>query len=128
MGDNIPDGLHTVTPYFTVLDADLLVAFLGSAFGGQVVKEDRDRHGRIRHARVRIGDSIIMLNEASAEYPANDSQIHILVADVDAAFDRAVNQGASVIMEPNLRRHGDRMAGVVDPCGNRWWIASPQRA
>jgi uncharacterized glyoxalase superfamily protein PhnB len=119
-----PEGYHTITPYFTVPDADQLIAFLQAVFEGQVVKQDRDDDGRIRHARVRIGDSVIMLNEASAEYPANHSQVHVYIADVEATFTRALEEGASAIMTPNRRPYGNRMAGVRDPCGNTWWIAS----
>lgn len=121
----MPDGYHTITPYFTVLDADRLISFVTAAFEGQVVKEDHDQNGRIRHARVRVGDSLMMLNEAGAEYPPNDSQMHLYVADVDVTFRRALREGAIAVMQPNERPHGDRMAGLLDPCGNTWWIATP---
>lgn len=124
MGRDVPAGYHAITPYFTVGDADRLIAFMTGAFGGHVLMEDRE-NGRVRHARVRIGDSIVMLNEAGGDYAANASQMHLYVEDVDATFARALQQGASALMEPNCRPHGDRMAGFVDPCANTWWIASP---
>lgn len=122
----MPDGYHTITPYFTVRDAERLISFVTAAFGGQVVNEDRDQDGRIRHARVCVGDSVMMLNEAGAEYPPNDSQMHLYVADVDVTFRRALREGATAVMQPNERPHGDRMAGLLDPCGNTWWIATPR--
>ena len=124
MVENLPEGYHAVTPYFTVPDADRLIAFMVGAFDGSVLLEDRDGSGRVKHARVRIGDSIVMLNEAG-DYAANASQIHLYVSDVDATFARALREGASTLMEPNERPHGDRMAGFRDPCANTWWIASP---
>ena len=114
----------TITPYFTVADADLLIQFLTKLFDAKLVKEDRYESGKIQHARLRIGDALIMLNESSVDYPANISQMHIRVDDTDAAFERAMKLGASPLMPPNLRPHGERMAGIKDPCGNIWWIAS----
>ena len=125
-GSIIPEGYHTITPYFTVPDADHLILFVTSAFDGQLLKEDRYENGRLRHARIRIGDSIMMLNEAGGDYSANESQMHLYVADVDAVYRKALDQGASAVMEPNDRPHGDRMAGLRDPCGNTWWIATPR--
>ena len=122
----MPAGYHAITPYFTVADANRLIAFMMGAFDGQVLIEDRSENGRVRHARVRIEDSIVMLNEAGDDYTANESQMHLFVADVDATFTRALQQGASALMEPNNRPHGDRMAGFCDPCANSWWIASPR--
>ena len=114
----------SVTPYFTVSDADRLLAFLVSVFGGSVIKENRYENGRVQHARVRIGDSIVMLNEGTDTYPANVSQMHLYVEDADATYETALRCGATPLMEPNDRPHGDRMAGIEDPCGNIWWIAS----
>ena len=125
MADEWPDGLHSVTPYFTVRDADRLIAFLIAAFDAEVVMDKRMPDGALKHARLRIGDSIIMMNQATEAFPANVSQMHLYTADLDAWFAAAHNAGGTVIMEPNIRPHGDRMAGIEDPCGNIWWIATP---
>ena len=120
----IPEGYHTITPYFTVSDADQLLEFLVEAFGGTIVVTNRYPNGNIQHARVRIGDSVIMLNESNEQYPVNVSQMHLYVDDVEIVFSKALSAGAISIMEPNVRPHGDHMAGVKDPCGNIWWIAT----
>jgi len=120
----LPEGYHTITPYFTVSDADQLLEFLIEAFGGAIVATNRYPTGRIQHARVRVGDSVIMVNESNEEYPVNVSQMHLYVDDVEIVFSQALSAGAVSIMEPNERPHGDRMAGVKDPCGNIWWIAT----
>ena len=125
MVGNVPEGYHAITPYFTVVDADRMIAFMMGVFEGRVLVEDRSENGRVRHARVRIGDSIVMLNEAGDDYAANESQVHLYVVDVDATFKRALQEGASSLMVPNDRPHGDRMAGFRDPCANTWWIAAP---
>lgn len=123
---NAPDGYHSVTPYFTVHDADRLIEFLVAAFDATIVIEKRDGNNKIEHARVRIGDSILMLNESTDKYPVNVSQMHLSVVDADTTFSTALQAGAIALMMPNLRPHGDRMAGIEDPCGNIWWIATPR--
>lgn len=115
--------LGTITPYFTVKDADTFIAFVLAVFDAELIKEDRYETGRIQHARLRIGESILMLNEATDTYPANQSQMHVYVDDVDARFAKALKQGALPLMQPNLRPHGDRMAGARDSFGNVWWLA-----
>jgi len=71
----LPEGYHTITPYFTVSDADQLLEFLVEAFGGAIVAANRYPTRRIQHARVRVGDSVIMLNESNEQYPINVSQM-----------------------------------------------------
>ena len=122
--DNITNQLGTVTPYFTVENADVLIEFLVSVFGGHLIKENRYDNGSIQHARVCIGNSIIMLNQSTNDYPANVSQIHLYVNDVEDSYKAALQKGASSLMAPNKRPHGDKMAGIKDPCGNIWWIAT----
>ncbi|QIE44298.1 VOC family protein [Pseudohalocynthiibacter aestuariivivens] len=122
--DNTPEGYSSITPYFTVVGADRLIAFLITAFDATVIKTSRYENNLIQHARVRIGSSIIMLNESSETYPAITSQMHLFIPDVDATYEAALRSGAVSLMEPNDRPHGDRMAGIKDPCGNVWWIAT----
>lgn len=119
-----PEGHQSITPYFTVVDADRLISFLTAAFEAYVVKDSRYNDNRVQHARLLIGNSIIMLNESTEDYPANTSQMHLYVSDADRTYELALQSGAVSLMEPNDRPHGDRMAGVKDPCGNVWWIAT----
>ena len=119
-----PDGYTAITPYFTVDDGDRLIAFLKQAFNGTLIRENRYDNGRIQHARVQIADAVIMLNESTDTYAANVSQMHLYVADAQASYEKALEAGATSLMEPNIRPHGDKMAGVTDPCGNIWWLAT----
>ena len=114
----------SVTPYFTVPDADQFIEFLIATFHGILVKQHRYENGRIQHARVQIDESLLMINESNDTYEANASQMHIIVEDADVTYRTALLNGARSIMEPNDRPHGERMAGVTDPVGNTWWIAS----
>ena len=122
--DSAPKGYHSITPYFTVNDAEKFIEFLIVVFDASVIKETRYENNRIQHARVRIGSSIIMLNEGSVTYPVITSQMHLFVSDTDTTYKAALKAGAVTLMEPNDRPHGDRMAGIKDPCGNIWWIAT----
>lgn len=117
---------QTITPYFTVRGADRLMDFLITAFDASVIKESRYDDGSVQHVRLLIGNSLIMLNECTDDYPANKSQMHIHVEDADKAYQSARHLGAVSLMKPNDRPHGDRMAGIEDPCGNVWWLASHQ--
>ena len=122
--DNFDLKQQTITPYFTVQNADRMMDFLMAAFGAKLVKENRYEDNSIQHARLSIGNSLIMLNESTSDYPINVSQMHIRVDDTDSDYQSALNLGALSLMEPNDRPHGDRMSGIKDPCGNVWWMAS----
>lgn len=121
---NTPEGYQSITPYFTVVDADSFITFLMAAFDATVIKENRYDDNRIQHARLRIGDTIIMLNQSTDDYPANISQMHLYVDDTDTTYEQALKLGGVSTMKPNDRPHGDRMAGITDPCGNVWWITT----
>ena len=118
-----PARVGTVTPYFTVTDPDALIEFATKVFGAKIVKENRYDTGELQHARLQIDDALIMVNQATEAYVANVSQIHLYVGDVDACYRQALGHGALSLMAPNLRPHGEKMAGLKDPCSNIWWIA-----
>ncbi|CAN5371059.1 hypothetical protein BH18THE2_BH18THE2_33350 [soil metagenome] len=81
--------------------------------------------GTIGHAEVRLGDSVIMVSDAQGEeYKPMQSGIHLYVEDCDSIYKRALEAGATSIMEPADQFYGDRSAGVKDQFGNRWWIAT----
>ena len=119
-----PNDKQRITPYFTVKNADAFVSFVRTVFKADLFKEDRYPDGAIQHARLSISGNVIMLNEASDEYQPNQSQLHVYVDSVEQTYSIALQQGATSLMQPNLRPHGDRMAGFKDPFGNIWWIAA----
>jgi PhnB protein len=119
----IPEGYHTVTPYLVVQGVAKLIDFLKRAFDAQELMRMPRPDGTILHAEVKIGDSIVMMGEATGEHkPMPGSNLY--VADTDATYKRALQAGASSTMEPADQFYGDRNAGVVDPVGNHWWIAT----
>ncbi|MBO0729570.1 MAG: VOC family protein, partial [Acidimicrobiaceae bacterium] len=80
--------------------------------------------GSVGHAEVRIGDSVIMLSEATDRFPQGRSAAYVYVDDVDAVFQRALAAGAQSLSEPSDKFYGNREAGVSDAFGNIWWIAT----
>lgn len=120
----IPAGYHAVTPYLTVDGAERLLDFVKKAFGADETVRMPGPDGRIGHAEVRIGDSVVMLADAWEEAPAIQSTLHLYVEDADATYRRAVEAGGESLREPEDQFYGDRMGGVLDPVGNTWWIST----
>lgn len=116
----IPEGYNSLSPYLVVEGADQLVAFLQQTFGAEVLRQMTRPDGKIGHAEIRVGDSIVMLADAAPAAP----MLHVYVDDVDAAYARALAAGATSIRVPEDQFYGDRSAGVVDAFGNQWWLAT----
>jgi PhnB protein len=120
----IPEGYHTVTPYVVVPGVAKLIDFLKQAFDAKELHRMAGPDGRIMHAEVKIGDSPVMLGEPMGEWKAMPCAVYIYVADTDAVYNSALRAGATSMMEPADQFYGDRNAGVKDPAGNLWWIAT----
>ncbi len=120
----IPDGYHAVTPYLVVPGAAKLMDFLQRAFGAQEVGRYPQPDGTLMHAEMRIGDSVVMMSDASSMMPAMPACMLLYVTDCDATYKRAVQAGATSVREPENQFYGDRSGGVKDAFGNMWWIAT----
>lgn len=120
----IPDGYHAVSPYLIVTGASALIAFLKTSFDAKEVHTMLRPDGTVQHADLTIGDSHVMIAEAAAPWSPMPTSIYLYVADTDAAYRRAIEAGATSLMEPADQFYGDRNAGVKDPVGNLWWIAT----
>jgi uncharacterized glyoxalase superfamily protein PhnB len=120
----IPEGFHTVTPYLIVDDVPRLIGFLVAALGAQEVDRTVASSGRVMHATVRIGDSMVMMGGAMEGFPPMSTTLYVYVEDTDGTYRRAIAAGATSLMEPADQFYGDRNAGVADPSGNRWWFAT----
>lgn len=130
---SVPQGFHTVTPGFAVKDAARAIEFYKQAFGAEEVNRMTTPDGKVMHAEIRIGDSIIMLGEEFPGAGGNPSPqtvgnttvtLHIYTPDVDAAFDRAVKAGAKVAMPVSDMFWGDRYGRLTDPFGHSWSLAT----
>ena len=131
----IPEGFGTLTPHITVKGAKKAIEFYQKAFGAETLTLHAMPDGTVMHASVRIGNSILMLNDEFPQMGAKGPQsmggtavtLHLYVADVDKAFDRAVKAGATVIMPVADQFWGDRYGLVSDPFGHQWSIATHMR-
>jgi PhnB protein len=120
----IPEGYHTITPFLYINDAANLIDFLKSAFDAT----EKERHsladGKIVHAEIKIGDSIIMIGDAHGDMPAMPAMMYLYVEDCDAVYKQAIAAGGKSLREPTTEFYGDRSSGIADPSGNQWWIAT----
>ena len=129
----VPAGYHTVTPYLTVLDAAQAIDFYGRAFGAREKQRMPGPGGKIMHAELQIGDSVVMLSD---EFPGmsgsrspqslggTSGYLFLYVPDVDAMFRRAVDAGAKVGMPLTDMFWGDRFGKILDPFGHTWGLAT----
>jgi uncharacterized glyoxalase superfamily protein PhnB len=120
----IPDGYHSVTPYLTIPGVAKLLDFLKQAFEAQELHRMPRPDGAIMHAEVRIGDSRVMMGEPMGNAQPMFGSLYLYVHDVDAVYKRALQAGATSTSEPADQFYGDRSAGIKDPVGNQWWIAT----
>jgi PhnB protein len=128
----IPDGYHRVTPYLVVTGAAGAIEFYKKVFGATELLRFPAPDGRIGHAEIRIGDTIVMLADEHPEIGARGpkafggSPISLLlyVEDVDRTVDRAVAAGAKLLRPVADQFYGDRTGGIEDPFGHQWYVAT----
>ncbi len=128
----IPDGYHSVQPYLMLKNCADAITFYTKAFGAKEKFRMPNAQGRIGHAEVEIGDSTIMMADEAPEMDAlsvehfGGSPISLLIytENCDAMYSQALAAGGKSLREPADQPYGDRMSGVRDPFGYKWWIAT----
>ena len=128
----VPEGYHTVTPDLAFRDAAQAIEFYTQAFGARELMRFKTPDGKIRHAEIKIGNSIVMLCDESpqggcaspATLRGTTTTLFLYVEDVDATFKQAVSAGARVVMPVADMFWGDRSGQVQDPFGHRWQLAT----
>jgi PhnB protein len=128
----IPEGYHTVTPYLSLDDAAGAIDFYKKAFGAKERMRMPTPDGRIGHAELEIGDSLVMLadtfpqsqTKSPKELGGTTGGIFLYVEDIDASYKQAVDAGATATMEPQDMFWGDRFGSLVDPFGHHWSLAT----
>ena len=128
----IPEGYSTISPYLAVDDAAEAIAYYKKAFGAEETVRMDAPDGKIGHAELKIGDSLVMLSDpfpqASTTPPkelgGTSASIFMYVEDVDAVVQKAVDAGATVTMEVEDQFWGDRFGSITDPFGHNWSIAT----
>lgn len=132
MVKSVPEGYHTVTPYLIVKDGAKALDFYAQAFGTVEHLRMQDPTGKIGHAEITIGSSRIMLADEHPEVGAlspptvggTPVSLHVYVEDVDGVVERAVAAGATLTRAVADQFYGDRIGGITDPFGHRWFIAT----
>jgi PhnB protein len=128
----IPEGYPQVTPYLAVDGADAAIKFYGDVFGATERARMPAPGGKVGHAELQLGDSLIMLAD---EFPDMGSRspkavggtpvtISVYVEDVDGVFDRAIKAGAKALRPVENQFYGDRTGTFEDPFGHRWSVAT----
>jgi PhnB protein len=128
----IPEGYPQVTPYLHVDGADAAIEFYGKVFGAQERMRMPGPGGKVGHAELEIGESLIMLADPFPEMGVRGPKeiggtpvmISVYVEDVDTVFDAAVEAGANVLRPVENQFYGDRTGQFEDPFGHRWSVAT----
>jgi uncharacterized glyoxalase superfamily protein PhnB len=119
----VPKNHSIVSPYVVVESVPAVIAFAKKVFGAEPLGSHKHADGRIRHAEMKIGDSVIMLSEGSETTRPSPVMLHIYVEDVDGAYERAKTAGGTTVMPPTDMYYGDRNCGV-EALGISFWIAT----
>jgi uncharacterized glyoxalase superfamily protein PhnB len=119
-----PPGYSTVSPYLVVDGAARTIAFAERVFGATELRRFPDPSGRIVHAELRIGDSVIMVADGVEAWPPIPAHVHVYVPDVDATYRLALEAGATAVQAPVRKDDEDKRGGVRDAGGTTWWIAT----
>jgi PhnB protein len=123
--DYKPKGYNSVSPYFIIEEADRFVALMRQIFDARELRTYRMPDGSIMHGELMIDDSVIMLGNASKQYPAVPMVMHVYVEDVDHVWVKAINAGCEPVEAPTEREGDpDRRATFKDYGGNMWSIGT----
>ncbi len=119
-----PDKHSDVSIYMMANDAMAVINFAKAVFNAEELMSQAREDGSIMHAELRIGDSVIMLSQATDEYPAFPVWLHVYMPDVDETYETALRYGAATVQAPERKGDSDKRGGVRDAAGNTWWIAT----
>lgn len=128
----IPEGYHSVTPYLHIRGAADAIGYYKKVFGATEIMRMPSPGGKVGHAEIRIGDSMVMLADENPQIGALSPQsvggtsfgLAVYVANVDAVVQKAVESGAKLLSPVKNQFYGDRSGTITDPFGHRWYIAT----
>jgi PhnB protein len=126
----VPQGFHTVTAHLILDEAANTIDWYKKALGAEELSRSLGPDGKVMHAEIKIGDTILMVNDAmgGGKTPralgGSPASLWVYVADSDALFDRATAAGAQVVMPMMDQFWGDRTGTLTDPSGYQWTIAT----
>ncbi|WP_263352614.1 VOC family protein [Acidicapsa acidisoli] len=127
----VPEGYHSVQPYLMFVNTREAMAFFAKVFGAKEKLCMQSPEGRVHHAEIAIGDSVVMMADenpaieafAASHYGGSPVSVMVYVDDCDTTYAKALEAGATSLREPADQPYGDRMAGILDPFGYKWWVA-----
>lgn len=126
----VPEGWFALTPQIVVPDVDAAIAFYTAALGAESIFTIPGPDGKAMHGEVKLGDSIIMIDGENERMKSpltlggTPAELMVYVPDVDAAFQKAIDAGAKVVMPVEDQFWGDRYGVLTDPAGHRWGMAT----
>jgi PhnB protein len=127
----IPERYHSLTPNLICRNAVAAIDFYKKVFGATEIERFPGPDGKVMHAELKIGDSVIFVSDAMGQVAAgagpgvsNPMYLHLYVQDADAVFNRAVTAGARVDMPLQNMFWGDRYGKLTDPFGQQWGVAT----
>lgn len=119
----IPENYQTIMPYLILNNAEQFIAFVQKVFDAtETYRAMRDEQ-TIMHAEIMIGGSTIMFADSTEKFAVRNAGMFIYVDDADKTFKKAIDAGATVVMEVANQSYG-RSGGIQDPYGNIWWVTS----
>jgi PhnB protein len=120
-----PSGYNSVSPYFIVDGAQKLIDFLVQLFDGKELRKYKREDGTVMHAEVKIDDSVVMISDATDEYPPVTIIMHVYVPDVNTTYIKALKLGASELQKPkNNEGDPDNRGTFLDFAGNMWSVST----
>ena len=120
-----PENYNSVSVYIVADSAQRVIDFLKKTFDTAELRRFGTPEGKIMHAEVRVGDTVVMIADAGGAYPAFPVWLHVYVANDQATYKKALAAGGVSVQEPvNKPGDPDLRGGVKDPCGNTWWIST----
>ena len=128
----IPDGYYSLTPYLVITGAAAAIDFYSKVFGATEVMRMPGPGGRVMHAEIKIGNSVLMLADENPERKylspktigGTGSSVMLYTGDVDATFKKAIEAGSKADQPPTDMPWGDRMCNFTDPFGHNWAVAT----
>ncbi len=125
-GPAVPAGFHSITPYVITRNAGAVMDWAAASFGAVSRAHYPTEDGKVMHAEMQFDDSIVEFSDGSGEWPPSSCNLHLYVPDVDDAYRRALDGGATSVYAPTNQPYGDRECAVLDHGGNHWFVATYQ--
>jgi PhnB protein len=120
----VPEGFHTVTPYLLVDGAEKFIDFAKEAFDAKLKFMSKTDDGKVMHATIQIGDSMLMVSDSMEGMPALATMQFLYVEDADSVFEKALAAKGRSIRDLRDEFYGDRAGAIKDQWNNTWWIAT----